>query len=101
MAGAGAASGAGEAGLITKRTLEREGSARYSVEAFVDDDHNLAGKRLEGVRVHHTHELPKLLAEGRVDQVIIKCVVETSGAEHSDALFKHLESKGYPVVRGS
>ncbi|MBX2974381.1 MAG: hypothetical protein KF797_14895, partial [Flavobacteriales bacterium] len=30
--------GAGEAGLITKRTLEREGSAKYRVEAFVDDD---------------------------------------------------------------
>jgi FlaA1/EpsC-like NDP-sugar epimerase len=32
--------GAGAAGLITKRTLERDGSARYKVEAFVDDDAN-------------------------------------------------------------
>jgi len=63
--------GAGEAGLITKRTMEREGSARYAVLAFIDDNSQLAGKRLEGVRVHHTSELPRLLAEEQADQVII------------------------------
>lgn len=63
--------GAGEAGLITKRTLEREGSAKYRVEAFVDDDPRKAGKRLEGSMVHATDKLPELLAEGRVDEVII------------------------------
>ncbi len=63
--------GAGEAGLITKRTLEREGSARYSVAAFVDDDAGKVGKRLEGVRVHSTDELPKLVVDDSVDEVII------------------------------
>ncbi len=63
--------GAGEAGLITKRTMEREGSAHYSILGFIDDNAQLAGKRLEGVRIHHTSELPKLLEEGHADQVII------------------------------
>ena len=63
--------GAGEAGLITKRTLEREGSARYSITAFVDDAPGKVGKRLEGVLVHATAELPKLLREEGADQVII------------------------------
>ncbi len=63
--------GAGEAGLITKRTLEREGSARYKVEGFVDDDPRKAGKRLEGVLISPTSNLPRLLADGAVDQVII------------------------------
>jgi FlaA1/EpsC-like NDP-sugar epimerase len=72
--------GAGEAGLITKRTLEREGSARYSVEAFIDDDTSLAGKRLEGVRIHHAKELPKLLSAGQVDQVII--AIQQPDQEH-------------------
>lgn len=63
--------GAGEAGLITKRTLEREGSVRYQVAAFVDDDPGKVGKRLEGVRVHATDELPALIASGGVDQLII------------------------------
>ncbi len=63
--------GAGEAGLITKRTLEREGSARYHVAAFVDDAPGKVGKRLEGVMVHAAEELPALLTAGEVDQLII------------------------------
>ncbi len=63
--------GAGEAGLITKRTLEREGSANYRIAAFVDDDPGKVGKRLEGVLVHATTDLPKLIAADAVDQVII------------------------------
>ena len=63
--------GAGEAGLITKRTLERDGTRKYSVEAFVDDDPKKTGQRLEGVGIRPTNELPALLADGDVDQVII------------------------------
>lgn len=63
--------GAGEAGLITKRTLEREGSARYAVAAFVDDDPGKVGKRLEGVLVHGTGDLASIIAKEEVDQVII------------------------------
>ncbi|MCB0791835.1 MAG: polysaccharide biosynthesis protein [Flavobacteriales bacterium] len=63
--------GAGEAGAITKRTLEREGSARYRVEAFVDDDPKKAGKRLEGAVVLSTAQLAARLSKGDIDQVII------------------------------
>ncbi len=63
--------GAGEAGLITKRTLERAGSMRYEVEAFVDDDPKRVGRTLEGAPVRSTARLPELLAKGHVDQVII------------------------------
>lgn len=63
--------GAGEAGLITKRTLEREGSAKYEVAAFIDDDARKAGKRLEGVLIHHATKLPELLAANGIDELII------------------------------
>ncbi|HEY0977958.1 MAG TPA: nucleoside-diphosphate sugar epimerase/dehydratase [Flavobacteriales bacterium] len=63
--------GAGESGLITKRALERDGSAKYEVVAFVDDDRNKAGKRLEGVSILPTAELTGLLAQAAVDQLII------------------------------
>jgi FlaA1/EpsC-like NDP-sugar epimerase len=63
--------GAGAAGLITKRTLERDGSARYRVAAFVDDDARKAGQRLEGVEIRPAAELPGLLKEGNIQQVII------------------------------
>lgn len=63
--------GAGEAGLITKRTLDRDSSRKYAIEAFVDDDTQRAGQRVEGVTIHTTAQLPTLLADGDVDQVII------------------------------
>ncbi|MEZ4740469.1 MAG: nucleoside-diphosphate sugar epimerase/dehydratase [Flavobacteriales bacterium] len=63
--------GAGEAGLITKRTLERSGTVKYSVVAFVDDDPRKAGKSLEGAVVRSADKLAELLASKEVDQVII------------------------------
>jgi FlaA1/EpsC-like NDP-sugar epimerase len=72
--------GAGEAGLITKRTLEREGSAHYEVTAFVDDDPAKAGKRLEGVRVHATDELPEILGRQPGQQVVI--AIQRPDPEH-------------------
>ena len=72
--------GAGAAGLITKRTLEREGSARYEVTAFVDDAPGKVGKRLEGVRVHATTELPELLRKAPGQQVII--AIQRPDPEH-------------------
>lgn len=72
--------GAGEAGLITKRTLERASNAKYNVVAFVDDDAQKAGKRLEGASVYPTSKLADLLAEKDVDQVII--AIATPDAEN-------------------
>ncbi|MCB0770454.1 MAG: polysaccharide biosynthesis protein, partial [Flavobacteriales bacterium] len=63
--------GAGEAGLITKRTLERSGTVKYEVVGFVDDDPRKAGKSLEGAPIQPTGKLSELLATKSVDQVII------------------------------
>jgi hypothetical protein len=35
----------------------------------------------------------------RVDQVVVKCVLETLGHEHTEKIVKHLEAKGYEVTR--
>ena len=72
--------GAGEAGLITKRTLELEGSMKYNVVAFVDDDMTKTGKRLEGGVIHPTAKLPELLRNGDIDQVII--AIQNPDPEH-------------------
>jgi threonine dehydratase len=37
----------------------------------------------------------------RVDQVIVKCVVETTGTEHSEKMYQGLVQRGYPIVRDS
>ena len=31
---------------------------------------------------------------------MVKCVVETTGKEHSDKMYSYLEEKGYPITRG-
>lgn len=37
--------------------------------------------------------------ESRIDQVVVQCVVETTGIDHCNRLFAHLEAQGYPVTR--
>lgn len=53
--------GAGEAGVITKRTIDRDMSSRSRVVAFIDDDQQKQGKRLEGSPIYHTSAYAKLL----------------------------------------
>jgi len=35
----------------------------------------------------------------RIDQVNVKCVVETTGVEHSEKMYKGLIERGYPITR--
>jgi hypothetical protein len=32
---------------------------------------------------------------------MVKCVVETTGMEHSERMLKYLEDRGYPLIRDS
>jgi FlaA1/EpsC-like NDP-sugar epimerase len=63
--------GAGEAGIITKRALDRDTLTRYRVTAFVDDDIRKQGKKIEDVGIISSDKLEDLLGEGGVEQVII------------------------------
>jgi len=63
--------GAGEAGVITKRTLDRDGGTKYRVMAFVDDDPKKKGKRVEGVGIYHTGDLTDLLRTDKIENLII------------------------------
>ncbi|MFB6306885.1 MAG: polysaccharide biosynthesis protein, partial [Flavobacteriales bacterium] len=63
--------GAGELGMITKRTLERDLETKYKVEAFIDDNKTLAGKKLEGVKIYKRSYLEDLLANNDISELII------------------------------
>jgi FlaA1/EpsC-like NDP-sugar epimerase len=63
--------GAGEAGVITLRTLDKDAGAKYKVVAFVDDDKKKKGKKIEGVKIYHTDELDELLKETEISFIII------------------------------
>ncbi|HRG57600.1 MAG TPA: nucleoside-diphosphate sugar epimerase/dehydratase [Bacteroidia bacterium] len=63
--------GAGEAGVITLRTLDKDAGAKYKVVAFIDDDKKKKGKKIEGVKIYHTDELDQLLSESEITFIII------------------------------
>ncbi|MGB0882979.1 MAG: polysaccharide biosynthesis protein, partial [Vicingaceae bacterium] len=63
--------GAGESGIITKRTLDRDAGLKYKVLAFIDDDSKKTGKRLEGVSILNADQLKGLLAKKDVAHLII------------------------------
>jgi len=63
--------GAGEAGLITKRALDRDLGIRYKVISFIDEDKNKIGKKLEGVDISGLEKLGELLATNEIDNIII------------------------------
>ncbi len=63
--------GAGEAGVITKRALDRDLGIRYKVAAFIDDDRNKQGKKLEGISIYNFDKIKELLLAETIDSVII------------------------------
>jgi FlaA1/EpsC-like NDP-sugar epimerase len=63
--------GAGEAGLITKRTLDRDKGTKYKVVAFVDDDPKKAGKNLEGIPIYNAMKLDEIRKEHEIRDLII------------------------------
>jgi FlaA1/EpsC-like NDP-sugar epimerase len=63
--------GAGESGIITKRTLDRDAGTKYKVLAFIDDAPGKAGKKLEGITIYPFEKLGELLSSNSVAHVII------------------------------
>jgi FlaA1/EpsC-like NDP-sugar epimerase len=63
--------GAGESGIITKRTLDRDEGTRYKVLAYVDDDASKVGKKVEGVTIHHFNTLEELLKGNSIAHLVI------------------------------
>ncbi len=63
--------GAGEAGIIAKKALDRDAGIRYKVLAFLDDDPRKARKKLEGSPIFSGKELPVLLKKNNIDHLII------------------------------
>ncbi len=63
--------GAGEAGLTTKRAIDRDAGSKYKVFAFIDDQMSKEGKKLEDVPIYSAEKLPTLLVENQISLVII------------------------------
>lgn len=62
--------GADSEGLITKRAIERD-AKKYSILAFLDENKNKWGKRLEGVGIYSPDKLNELLEDNDVAHLVI------------------------------
>ena len=85
--------GAGDAGQLMVREMQRNRQLHYTPIGFVDDDPRKRGDRIHGVRVlGTTDELAHILRDNKPDEVLIaipsapgavrRTIVETCGAEH-------------------
>jgi len=64
--------GAGRLGMIAHNVLERENQLSYNVVGFIDDNPNLHGKKINGVRVYSAFEaIEYVLTKKKVKEVII------------------------------
>ena len=63
--------GAGEAGIITKHTLDRDAQSKYNVLAFFDSAPNKIGKMVEDVNIIDYQQLDNYLKKNPVSFLII------------------------------
>ncbi len=63
--------GAGEAGIITKRTLDRDAAIKYKVVGFIDDDSKKWDRSLEGIFIYPPDRLQQLISDNEIEFVII------------------------------
>jgi len=63
--------GAGEAGLIMKRSLDQDLRTGMEVVSFIDDDNKKSGKKLEGIPIYHSSKLKEIIASDQPGQHII------------------------------
>ena len=63
--------GADDAGLITKRAVDRDAGTKYEVLAFLDENERNWGKRLEGVTIYSPDKLHDLLENNNVAHLVL------------------------------
>jgi FlaA1/EpsC-like NDP-sugar epimerase len=63
--------GAGESGLITKKTLERDVESKMRVVAFMDDNAKLWGKKIGGIKISNPEHFSSLAKKSNASSLII------------------------------
>ena len=75
--------GAGESGIVTKRTLERDVDVKYKVIGFIDDDVKKKGRSLEGVFIYQPDKLAELIKDKEIETVVIS-ILNISSARKNE-----------------
>jgi FlaA1/EpsC-like NDP-sugar epimerase len=70
--------GAGEAGIITKKTLDQDTGMNYNVVAFVDDNRGKVGGMVDGIMIHHARKKLEALIRAKNVELVIIAIQKTS-----------------------
>ncbi len=63
--------GAAEAGMVTKRVLDKDGNNYVNVVAFIDDNVKKHNRVLDGITIYPFSQLPLLVSENVIDEIVI------------------------------
>ncbi len=63
--------GAGEAGIIAKRTIDRDAKSNFKVVSFFDDDSKKTKRVLEGIKIRNGELLAEYFTKNEVEFLII------------------------------
>jgi FlaA1/EpsC-like NDP-sugar epimerase len=63
--------GAGESGIITKRSLDKDSRSAYKIIAFFDDDEKKVGKKVEGINIFNSSQLFDLINKYKISTILI------------------------------
>jgi FlaA1/EpsC-like NDP-sugar epimerase len=88
--------GANDEGIETRRTLEQDQQIHYRVTAFIDNDVTKTKMVVDGINIYHSSDLPKLIQQGKVDELIIAS--ETLSTEKKNEIIDICLDKGVKVL---
>lgn len=63
--------GAGEAGVISKASLEKDQGVKYKVVAFIDDNNKIAGQKLQQIPIVSSSLLSETLENNKIEHLIV------------------------------
>jgi len=87
--------GAGAAGAQLAASLRL--GQHHSIEAFVDDNPQLWRRNLGGIQIHDPQQLPRLLAERPIDQLLL--AMPSLPRSHRRRIVEVLQPLGLPVMQ--
>ncbi len=85
--------GAGDAGMQLLKSIKR--SAGYCVVALLDDDRNIKGRTINGVKVYRPHHLHELVQKHNIEQVLI--ALPSVSARRKKEIISQLEDESVLV----
>ena len=63
--------GAGEAGILTKKAIEKDNKRNNKIIGFIDDDPTKIGKKIENITIYSIDKIAEISAINNIEQLVI------------------------------